>query len=122
MGTELLVKFRYFPGDALVDIKQEDLDKLARKHGVDISVEEVEGKKWYEEDGKLWEETLDCSLDDITQSIVTLSSDDEVTFRRALRELIDTYRYPRNTPARWGSNERGEEIAKELAEEFDGWD
>ena len=56
------------------------------------------------------------------QTIVTLSSSDEAAFRRALRQLIDTYRCPRNTPGRWGSNERGEEIAQELMEAFDGWD
>lgn len=122
MSDELVVKFRYFPGDALIDIKDQDLQRLAKKHGVSISMQEVKGKRWYEEEGQLWEETLDCKLDDITQTTVTLSSDNETAFRRALRELIDTYRCPRNTPARWGSNERGEEIYKELADAFDGWD
>lgn len=122
MGTELVVKFRYFPGDALIDIKEQALQRLAKKHGVDISMQEVKGSKWYEEDGQLWEETQDSKLDDITQTIVTLSSDNEAAFRRALREIIDTYRCPRNTPARWGSNERGEEIYKELADASDGWD
>jgi hypothetical protein len=36
-------------------------------------------------------------------------------------EMIKTYRAPRTIFALLGSNERGEQIVKETAEEHDGW-
>ena len=37
-------KLRWYPGDALVEIKREDLEKIAHQCGVNITLNEVEGK------------------------------------------------------------------------------
>ena len=39
-------KLRWYPGDALVEIRQEDLEKIAHQCGVNITLNEVEGKRF----------------------------------------------------------------------------
>ena len=122
---EIIAKMRWYPlGPAAgpsVPIKKGDLDQIAREHGVSISVEEVEGKNSKEVDSVLREETMDSTLEEITQTVVTVSSEDEGAFLEAVRALIKKYRAPRTTYATWGSTERGKQIVAELADEEDGW-
>ena len=59
--TEYLVKLRYYPGDALEEIKERALKSLARKHGVHISYEKIENRQMKER--LLMENTLDKKID-----------------------------------------------------------
>jgi hypothetical protein len=42
--TEYLVKLRYYPGDALEEIKGRHLKSIAQKYGVRISYEKIENR------------------------------------------------------------------------------
>ena len=53
--------------------------------------------------------------------MVTVSTEDEGAFRKAVRALIKKYRAPRTTFATWGSTDRGKQIVVELCAEEDGW-
>lgn len=102
-------------------IKKDDLDKFARKHAVDIAVEEVVGKNRQEVDGMLREETMDSTIEEISQTVVTVSTDNEKAFREAVRVVIDKYGAPRTTFGTWGSTEKARQIVVELCDEDDGW-
>jgi len=97
---EIMAKLRWYPGDPLVEVKEEDLNKIAKEYGVVISLEEI-GK------GLKREVTLDKPLEEISQIVVTVSSQDEESFRQAVRHLIKMYRAPRAVYSLWGSEHRG---------------
>ncbi len=101
--------------------QKSDLDKIAREYGVDISMEEVAGKNLKVEGGMMREDTMDSTLEEITQTAVTVSAKDEGAFRNAVRALIKKYHAPRTTQAFWGSTDRGKWIVTELLDEYDGW-
>jgi hypothetical protein len=69
----------------------------------------------------IYEETMNSSLEDITQTVVTVAAENEGTFRRCVRQLMDKYRAPRTPYSNWRSDERAKEIIVELADECDGW-
>lgn len=122
---EIMAKLRYLPlgptcGPA-APIKKNDLDKIARKFGVEISLEEVAGKNLTTEGDIIREDTMDSTLEEITQTVVTVSADDETKFRNAVQALIKKYHAPRTTQAFWGSTEKGRWIVTELLDEDDGW-
>ena len=121
--TEIMAKLRWYPGDPLVEIKEDDLKRVGKKYGVNIGREEVVGKNLVTaEDGEtVYEETMDCSLEEITQTVVTVSARSEEAFRKSVSELIRMYRAPRTPCATWGSTEKGEEIVREVMEQDDGW-
>ena len=50
-------KLRYYPGDAFVAIKQEDLEKIANQYNVHIAVNEVKAKDLFAEGKMVLEET-----------------------------------------------------------------
>ncbi|MBM4452857.1 MAG: hypothetical protein FJ024_10370 [Chloroflexi bacterium] len=102
-------------------IRKTDLDKLASQHNVNISVEEVVGKNRQEVDGMLREETMDSTIEEISQTVVTVATDNENAFRKAIRALIDKYGAPRTTFGAWGSTEKARQIVVELCDEDDGW-
>ena len=112
------VHLRYYVGDPLEEIRREDLDALGNKFDMKISFERIEKRESVE--GKLREETLDRAIEDITQDIITLSSDDEDRFRKAITAIYDKYRSPRTPYGFWGSSPEGERIAKTIANETDG--
>jgi len=122
---EIMTKMRWYPmGPAsgpFEPILKNDLDKIAEVNGAIISVEEIVNKNSREVGGVTIEETMGVSLEDITQTVVTVSSRDEGGFRQAIRALINKYGSPRSTYATWGSNERGKWIVGELCDEEDGW-
>ncbi len=64
---------------------------------------------------------MNSSIEDITQTVVTVSADDEGAFREAVRTLIKKYGAPRTTYATWGSSDRGKWIVGELCDQYDGW-
>ena len=114
-----LVKLRYYPGDPLQEIRKDDVARIARQSGLGlgISVEEIGA----EEIPGGYEKTLDKSLEEITQTVITLEGAEEPSLREGLREVITRYRAPRTVYALWGSNPEGMAIAGETIEEMDGW-
>jgi len=123
--TEIMAKIRYHPigpvCSPFLPIKKDDLDNVATEHGVVISLEEIVGKNRQEVGGDMREETMDSTIEEITQTVVTISADDEEAFREAVRALIKKYRGPRTTYSTWGSTDRGKWIVGELCDEDDGW-
>ena len=111
-----LVKFRYYPGDPLLEIREADLQGIADKWGLKITFATVRGDV---KEGH--EATLDKDLEVITQSVITIEGDEESSLRGGLREIILRYRSPRTVYALWGSNPAGQAIATEIIEERDGW-
>ncbi len=114
-------KFRYYPGDALVEMRREDLEKIARQCGVTITLDEVKGKDFFTEGEKILERTESEPLEEITQTVVVISAPTEQAFRKCLQKIINKYRAPRTVYSAWGSDERAKEIFEELANAWDGW-
>jgi hypothetical protein len=114
-------KLRWYPGDALVEIRHEDLGKIANQCGVNITLNEVKGKDLFTEGEMVLEETGKKPLEEVTQTVVTISAPTEHAFRECLLRMIDKYRAPRTVYSTWGSDERAKEIFEELANAWDGW-
>lgn len=112
------VHFRYFTGDPLEEIRQEDLDRIGRAYGVEVSFERIDSRTL--SDGMLREETLDKAIEEITQDVITVSSEDEERFRKAVVAIYEKYRSPRTPYSFWGSSRDGERIAKAIADETGG--
>lgn len=119
--TKLSAKLRWYPYDALVEIRQQDLDKIAREFSVNISMNGVAGQHFITEGKTVYEETMTSPLEEISQTVVTVEADDEPSFRNCLKRLIRQYRAPRTPYSNWGSDDRAKEIIVELADECDGW-
>jgi len=120
MGS-LMGKLRWYPGDALAEIRQEDLKKIANQCGVDITLNEVKGKDLIIEGKMVLEETGNKPLEEVTQTVVTISAPTEHVLRECLLRIIDKYRAPRTVYSMWGSDERAKEIFEEVADAGDGW-
>ena len=118
---EIVAKFRWYPGDPLIEIQDTELRRLAEKHGVSISLEKVAQNRLVLEGGEVLEEPRDVPLEEIAQTVVTLSAGSEEAFRKAVGELISLYRSPVPVWGLWGSNQMGQDIASEVIEEDDGW-
>jgi hypothetical protein len=114
-------KFRYYPGDALVEIRWKDLEKIARQCGATINLDEVKGKDFSTEGERVLERTENESLEEVTQTVVSISAPTEQAFRKCLRKIINKYRTPRTVYSAWGSDGRAKEIFEELANAWDGW-
>jgi hypothetical protein len=114
-------KFRWYSGDALVEIRREDLEKIAHQYGATITLDEVEGKDLTTEGERILERTENEPLEEVTQTVVTISAQTEDVFRECLLKIIDKYRAPRTVYSTWGSDERAKEIFAELADDWDGW-
>ena len=113
------VKLRYYPGDPLEEMKEEDLEGLEKDHGVTISYEKIESREM--KDGLLMENTLDKRIEDISQEVITVSSDRETNFSNCIRALYKKYRCPRTPYSLLGSNDAGQKIAKGLMNTYGGW-
>jgi hypothetical protein len=114
-------KLRWYPGDALVEIRREDLEKIAHQCGVNIALNEIKGKDLFTEGEMVLEETGNKPLEEVTQTVVIISAPTEHAFRECLLRIIDKYRAPRTVYSTWGSDERAKEIFAELADAWDGW-
>jgi hypothetical protein len=112
------VHLRYYVGDPLEEIREEALNHIAEACGVNASFQRIDNRTL--EDGMLREETLDKTLYEITQDVITVASDDEKKLRQALTAIYRQYRSPRTPYSFWGSSPEGERIAKEVAEETGG--
>jgi len=117
--TKFFAKLRYYPGDPLEEIKEEDLKTFARAHGVNISYEKIDSREMKE--GLLMERTLDKRIEDISQEVITVSSDKEDNFSNCIVALYKKYRCPRTPYSLLGSNDAGEKIAKKLMNMHGGW-
>jgi len=122
---EIMAKLRYFPLEPVsappVPIKKNDLYKVAKKTGTDISLQTVIAGNQVINGNIIREETMDSTIDEVSQDIITVSSINEVAFRKAIRALIKLYRAPRTVYGTWGSTEKGAYIISELCDEDDGW-
>ena len=114
-------KFRYYPGDALVEIRQEDLEKIAHQCGVTITLHEIKGKDFCTEGEIAFERTENEPLEEVTQTVIAISAGTEQAFRKSVLKIIKKYRAPRTVYSAWGSDERAKEIFEELTAVWDGW-
>jgi len=114
-------KLRWYPGDALVEIRQEDLETIANQYNVHITVNEVKAKDLFTEGKMVLEETGNKPLEEVTQTVITISAPTEHAFKECLLSIIDKYRAPRTVYSTWGSDERAKEIFQEVADQWDGW-
>jgi hypothetical protein len=117
--TRYLAKLRYYPGDPLEEIREKDLKIVEREYGVKISYEKIENREM--KDGLLMEKTIDKRIEDISQEVITLSSDQEDDFSNCIIALYKKYRCPRTAYSLMGSNDTGEKIAKKLMNTHGGW-
>ena len=117
MGT-YTVHLRYYMGDPLEEIRQEDLERIAEEGGVEVSFERIDNRTL--RDGTMQEETLDKTIEEITQDVITIASEEETKLRKALVAVYQKYRSPRTPYSFWGSTKEGERIAKAVAEETGG--
>ena len=114
-------KLRYYPSDALVEIRQEDLEEIANQYKVHMTVDEVKAKDLLTEGEMVLEETGNKPLEEVTQTVITISAPTEHAFKECLLRIIDKYRAPRTVYSTWGSDERAKEIFQEVADQWDGW-
>lgn len=117
--NKYVVNLRYFPGDPLEDVKEKDLKDLEREYEVNISYAKIENRVM--KDGLLVERTLDKRIEDLSQEIITVRSDEEDSFSNCIVGLYRKYRCPRTPYSLMGSNEAGQKIAKELMKIHSGW-
>jgi hypothetical protein len=113
-----MTRLRYYVGDALEEIRQQDLDRIGAERGVEISFERIDHRT--PGPGIRQEETLGRPLEEITQDVITIDSDDEAGFRQAVLAIYETYRSPRTPYSFWGSSREGARIAKGIADETGG--
>jgi hypothetical protein len=109
---------RYFAGDPLEDIRQSDLDALGQALGVTLSVNKIDNRDYA--DGMMREETLDKTIEEITQDVIVVSSPDESRFAKAISAVYDKYRSPRTPYGFWGSSPGAGRIAREIADRTGG--
>jgi len=114
-------KLRYYPGDALVEIRQEDLERIATQYNGHLTVDDVKAKDLFTEGKMVLEETANKPLEEVTQTVVTISAPTEHAFKECLLKIIGKYRAPRSVYSTWGSDERAKEIFQEVADAWDGW-
>ena len=112
------VNLRYYTGDPLKEVRQEDLDKIGLTYGVEITFNRIDNRTL--SDGMLREETLGKAIEDITQDVISVNAEDEEMFRKALMAVYEKYRSPRTPYSFWGSSQDGERIAKAVVEETGG--
>lgn len=117
--TRYLAKLRYFPGDPFEEIREKDLKNVEREYGVNISYEKIENREM--KNGLLMEKTIDKRIGDISQVVITLSSDQADNFSNCIIALYKRYRCPRTAYSLMGSNDAGQKIAKKLMNIHGGW-
>ena len=116
---EYYVKLRYFPGDTLEEIREEDLKSLGKNRKVNISYEKIENRVL--QDGLLMENTMDKPIEEISQEVITVSSDSKGDFSKCIIQLYEKYRCPRTSYSLRGSNDSGRKIAQGLMNIYGGW-
>ena len=64
---------------------------------------------------------MNSPIEQVSQTVITVSSENEPALRKALTEIIKKYRAPRTVFGAWGSNEKGKAILSEICDAGDGW-
>jgi hypothetical protein len=122
---QLIATLRYFPlgvvAGAAEPVVKSDLETIAKKHGVSIELKDVKGQNAEIKGDVINEETMNHPIEEITQSAITVSSDNETAFKNAVQDLIKKYRAPRTVYGTLGSNEPGKAIVSRLCDIYDGW-
>ena len=113
-----LVHLRYYTGDPLEEIRQEDLDMIGKACGAAVSYERIDHQTL--SDGIRREETLGKAIEEISQEVITIDSEDEEGFRKTVAAIYSKYRSPRTPYGFWGSSPDGERAAKAMADEMGG--
>lgn len=119
--SDLTAKLRWYPGDALKEIEEKELEEIGRKYGVAISMEEIKGKNLVTAGDVVFEDTRRASVEEVSQVVVTISAETEEAFKQAVRALVGLYRAPVPTWGLWGSTQKAQELAREVFDEDDGW-
>ena len=123
--SDIKAILRYYPlgpvAGPAVPVTPQDLNTIAAKHGVSISLDRVMGKTAKVDGDEIHEQTMNASFEDITQDVITVTAENEKKFRSAIQDLVHTYRAPRTVFGTMGSNERGKQIVAEVCDEYDGW-
>jgi hypothetical protein len=117
--SEYVVRLRYYPGDPLKAIEENDLKELAREYGLSIGYQKIEHRQRQGE--LLMENTMDKPLEDISQEVITVSGNLEAPFSDGIKALYQRYRCPRTVYSLLGSNQAGQKIAKDLMDIHGGW-
>jgi len=112
------VHLRYYIGDPLEEIRQQEVDKIGERYGAEISFEKIDKRTL--QDGMMKEETLDKAIEEITQDVITVVCDNETGLRKTIMAIYEKYRSPRTVYGFWGSSKDGARIAKELADKTGG--
>lgn len=116
---------RYFPLGPVAGpkkaITKSGLTDLLKSCGVNFAVDEIRGKNAVMEGGGLKEETMNCPIEEISQTVVTLEADNEQQLKSALKQVLQTYRAPRTVFGFLGSNEPARMLIDEVCNENDGW-
>ena len=122
---ELTAVLRYFPLDPVTNppnpLRQADLDRIARETGTTITLAAVVGKSRTVEGDAIREDTMNSAIEEVSQDVITVTSNDEKPLTLAVRALFKLYRAPRTVFGTWGSSPRGREIIYRLCDEYDGW-
>jgi hypothetical protein len=117
--SEYLVRLRYYPGDPWGEIREEDLRTLAQEYGLSIDYEKIEQRE--RQGSLLMENTMDKTLEEISQEVITVSGNQKGPFSEGLKALYKKYRCPRTVYSLLGSNPTGEKVAKGLMDLYGGW-
>lgn len=116
---------RYFPLGPVAGprkpITKAGLTDLLNSGSVNFTVDEIKGKNAVMERGGLKEETMNCPIEEISQTVVTIETDDEQQMRLALKKVFHNYRAPRTVFGFTGSNELAKVLIDEVCNEDDGW-
>jgi len=122
---DIKIVLRYFPVGKVagppVVINKGELNKVADRYGVSVSLDEIEGKNVSFDDKNIREETMNVPVEEVSQSTVTVSSDKEDAVRKAVRDIVGLYNSPRTVFGTWGSNDKGKIIISEIFSVDDGW-
>ena len=122
---ELTAVLRYFPLDPVTNppnpLRQADLDRIARETGTTITLAAVVGKSRTVEGDAIREDTMNSAIEEVSQDVITVTSNDEKPLTLAVRALFKLYRAPRTVFGTWGSSPRGREIIYRQCDEYDGW-
>jgi hypothetical protein len=122
---ELIATLRYFPLGAVAGtaepILKSDLDEITKKHDVSIELQEIKGENASIDGDVITEETMNCPIEEITQFVITVVSNNEDAFQDTIKELIKKYRAPRTVYGTLGSNEPGKAIVSRVCDLYDGW-
>ena len=122
---ELTAVLRYFPLDPVTNppnpLRQADLDRIARETGTTITLAAVVGKSRTVKGDAIREDTMNSAIEEVSQDVITVTSNDEKPLTLAVRALFKLYRAPRTVFGTWGSSPRGREIIYRLCDEYDGW-